>query len=394
MRFKIFLFVPLLITVNHVFANPLFDSVGVENQNGKKIILHKVESKETYYAVGRRYDVKPNLIIQFNNNAVLKPGMTIKVPTERPFEEHAPKQAAVTAAPAKTEQYKVSPHETLYSIAKRFGTTVDEVKRQNNLTSDVLTPGEILTFTTGGPASAKPAVQQESKPVENKPAQVAQQAPQPVRQEQPARQQPARQQPVQQTPQPAQQPVDLRNTQQYKVSAGETLYTIAKRFSTSVEDITNLNKLTTTTLSAGQILTVRSGMPPAPAAAQSIVARPDTTSVAGDSVNVDHDMRANRYGLFMKNEKGSAVWMDDPGFDPNKKLVLHRTAPIGTVIKITNPMTNRTTFAKVVGTFTDNENTKDAVLVVTKNVADALGVLDKKFRVNISYGVPNNDQQQ
>jgi len=391
MRFKIFLFVPLLITVNHVFANPLFDSVGVENQNGKKIILHKVESKETYYAVGRRYDVKPNLIIQFNNNAVLKPGMTIKVPTERPFDESAPKKAAVAATPAKTEQYKVSPHETLYSIAKRFGTTVDEVKRQNNLTSDVLTPGEILTFTTGGSAQVKPVAQQESKPAENKPAQVAQQTPQPVKQEQPVRTQP-----VQQTPQPAQQtqqPVDLRNTQQYKVSAGETLYTIAKRFGTSVEDITSLNKLTTTTLSAGQILTVRSGMPPAPAA-QPIVARPDTTSVAGDSVNVDHDMRANRYGLFMKNEKGSAVSMDDPGFDPNKKLVLHRTAPIGTVIKITNPMTNRTTFAKVVGTFTDNENTKDAILVVTKNVADALGVLDKKFRVNISYGVPNNDQQQ
>ncbi|PTQ97994.1 LysM domain-containing protein [Mucilaginibacter yixingensis] len=389
MRFKIFLFVPLLITVNHVFAKPVFDSVGVENQNGKKIILHKIEPKETYFAVGRRYDVKPNIIIQFNNNAVLKPGMTIKVPTERPFEESAPKKAAVAAAPAKTEQYKVSPHETLYSIAKRFGTTVDEVKRQNNLTSDVLTPGEILTFTTGGSAPVKPVAQQESKPVESKPAQVVQQAPQPVKQE------PAKQQPVQQAPQPAQQaqqPVDLHNTQQYKVSAGETLYTIAKRFGTSVEDITNLNKLTTTSLSPGQILTVRSGMPPA--SAQPIVAKADTTSVAGDSVNVDHDMRANRYGLFMKNEKGSAVSMDDPGFDPNKKLVLHRTAPIGTVIKITNPMTNRTTFAKVVGTFTDNENTKDAILVVTKNVADALGVLDKKFRVNISYGVPTNDQQQ
>jgi len=75
--------------------------------------------------------------------------------------------------------------------------------------------------------------------------------------------------------------------------------------------------------------------------------------------------------------------------DPNKKLVLHRTAPIGTVIKITNPMTNRTTFAKVVGHITDNEATKDVIIVMTKNVADSLGALDKRFHVNISYGSPN-----
>jgi hypothetical protein len=69
--------------------------------------------------------------------------------------------------------------------------------------------------------------------------------------------------------------------------------------------------------------------------------------------------------------------------------VLHRTAPLGTVLKITNPMTNRTTFAKVVGRFNDNESTKDVLIVMTKNVADALGGLDKRFFVNISYGSPN-----
>jgi rare lipoprotein A (peptidoglycan hydrolase) len=70
-------------------------------------------------------------------------------------------------------------------------------------------------------------------------------------------------------------------------------------------------------------------------------------------------------------------------------LVLHRTAPIGTVIKITNIMTNRTTFAKVVGRFTDSEQTKDVIIVMTKNVAQSLGALDKRFQVNLSYGAPN-----
>jgi hypothetical protein len=52
-------------------------------------------------------------------------------------------------------------------------------------------------------------------------------------------------------------------------------------------------------------------------------------------------------------------------------------------------MNNRTTFAKVVGRFTDSESTKDAIIVMTKNVAEALGALDKRFHVNISYGTPN-----
>ena len=70
-------------------------------------------------------------------------------------------------------------------------------------------------------------------------------------------------------------------------------------------------------------------------------------------------------------------------------VALHRTAPIGTVVKITNPMTDRVTFAKVVGKFTENESTKDVILVVTKATAELLGALDKRFQVTIDYGMPN-----
>jgi hypothetical protein len=156
-----------------------------------------------------------------------------------------------------------------------------------------------------------------------------------------------------------------------------------------VEDITNLNGLTSNNIAPGQILFVRANTPPSEAPA--VVAKRDSGLISSqDSSNAEHhNVNANRYGLFEKDEKGVATWMDDDGLDPNKKLVLHRTAPIGTVIKITNIMTNRTTFAKVVGRFTDNEQTKDVIIVMTKNVAQSLGALDKRFQVNLSYGVPN-----
>lgn len=399
MRLKILLLIcPLLLIKSVTFAKSVADSIGVENHDGKKVILHKVEPKETYFALSRRYNVKPNLIIQFNNNIVLQPGQTVKVPTELPFADvkpAAPAQVAANKPEVKQsiQQFRVSAGETLYSIARRFGTTVDEIKTQNGLKSDIVTPGEVLNIKTSGAVAVSTPEPAKETVAETKPAaQVVQ--PQVKPQVQPPVTQPQTQ------PQQAQTttPVSTENTQQYKVSNGETLYTIAKRFNTTVDDIVALNKIQNNVITPGQLLTVRSGLPPAAAPVvvakpQEIVATRDSTTPTGvaDSLGEKH-IPTNRYGLFEKNEKGPATWMDDAGIDPKKQLVLHRTAPIGTVLRITNPMTNRTVFAKVVGRFADNEANKDAIVVVTKGVADALGAMDKRFRVNISYGVPANEQ--
>jgi LysM repeat protein len=298
MKLKLLLFIPLLSLSLSLFAKPVLkDSIGVENLDGKKVILHKLDPKDNYYSIGRRYNVKPNVIIQFNNNAPLKIGDVIKVPTDRPFVE--------PMKPAHLQQNKPT-----ISMA----------------------PG-------------------------NAPA----------------------------------------GTQQYKVSAGETLYSIAKRFNTTVEDITKLNDLSNTTVKPGQILQVKSNTvdaaPPvqqvAPVVVNHPVAKRDSTAYVSTQDSSNAHINPNRFGLYEKSEKGVATWIDDTSLDPNKKLALHRTAPIGTVIKITNPMTNRSTFAKVVGRITDNESTKDVIIVMTKNVAESIGALDKRVRVNITYGSPN-----
>jgi len=340
MKFKFLLITLLLSSLSaKLFAHTLVDSTGVENQNGKKVILHKVEPHESFYSIARRYKVEPKALIAFNNNALtLSIGQVIKVPTELSFAE--------SAAPKKTG---VAAHND-FSVRS----------------SPAMDP--------------KPVVQK----------------------------------PTVSTPIPTSE--TQASTTQYKVAAGETLYAISRRFNTTVADITALNNLKSTNLTPGQIILVRS-VPPAitsTATPQTVtptvvapkqtvqqpvlvqqppipVAKRDTTIVStSDSIELSHrNVPANRYGLLEKNEKGLAVWMDSDNLDPSKKWVLHKTAPIGTVIKITNPMTNRTTFAKVVGRFTDNENTKDALMVMTKSVAESIGAMDKRFHVIISYGTPN-----
>jgi LysM repeat protein len=352
MKFKILLLTALLFTIStSLFASTVIDSVGVKNNDGKKMILYKVKAKDTYYSIGRRYNIKPELLMKFNGKkkAILSLGSIVEVPTDMPFK-------------------KSKGNETAEKVVK-------ETKKEKKAR---------LEWEATEAKAEKKHKHKAAETQDDSPAEQPATAPERVTQ-----------QPVQQVQQ--QQPVQQNNTPpvQYKVSAGETLYAISKRFNTTVDEITKTNNLTSTTLVPGQMLMVRSGVqdpPPAPVLTHDTpIAKRETTMVAPsmDSSNADHRLNANRFGLYEKNEKGVATWIDDPSLDPNKKLVLHRYAPIGTVIKITNPMTNRTTFAKVVGRYTDSEATKDVIIVMTKNVADSLGALDKRFHVVISYGSPN-----
>ena len=285
--------------------------------------------------------------------------------------------------------HKLKPKDNFYSIARRYNVNPKAIIKYNP--NAKMSIGNIIKVPTDRPFQEPVPVVVKTKPVhQNKPVQ----------------------QPVEEKPQqqPVQQPAKTQpsNTEdnavptQYKVSAGETLYAISKRFNTTVEDIVNLNGLKSNSITPGEVLLVKSNtatpVESAPAQTQQVtqnqpapIQQPQFPVATRDSTSPDssHHLNANRFGIYEKDEKGVATWMDDDGLDPNKMLVLHRTAPIGTVIKITNIMTNRTTYAKVVGRFTDTEQTKDVIIVMTKNVAQALGALDKRFQVNLSYGSPD-----
>ena len=94
--------------------------------------------------------------------------------------------------------YTVVKGDSLYSIARKFNTTVEALKEANNLTSNNLAVGQILIIP--------------SKEVEN--------------------------------------------NGNYIVVAGDTLYKIAQKFNTTVDELKLLNNLTSNTLSIGQSLKI------------------------------------------------------------------------------------------------------------------------------------------
>lgn len=272
-------------------ASIKIDSISVENLNGKKTIVHKVEAKETYYSIGRKYNVTPQAIIQFNSNRTLQIGTILRVPTERSYAASPTQTTSQNsqAVPSKMAviDYKVGPKEYLIAIARKFNTTVEDIKALNNLTSNNLAIGQIIKVPYGTATEI--------------------------------------------TPPPA-----------------------------------------------ARIDTPRAGP------------RNSSTQIDSSMNAVDRlKLPPARYGLREVDQHGVAIWISDENLDGSKMLALHQTAPIGTVIKITNPMTGKSTFTKVVGKFTQNESTKDAIIVITKATADLVGALDKRFQATIVYGIPN-----
>ncbi len=104
-------------------------------------------------------------------------------------------------APSGSNYYTVKSGDSLWSISKKFGVSVDEIKQLNNLSGNLLNIGQNLLI--------------------------------PKKEE-------------------------VSNTNTYTVQKGDTLYNIAKKFETNVDTLKSINNLTTDSLSIGQILKIPS----------------------------------------------------------------------------------------------------------------------------------------
>ena len=505
---KIYLSAFALLAINfaNAKASTVRDSIGVENNNGKKLIVHQIVAKDTYYSVGRRYNVSPKDIMAFNENKYLQIGVIIKIPTNIPWSVSAPSNQnktitqrdggiiehtvkakenlnmlaekygttineikrlnnlsgnnlsigqvlkiqtknsvessssipvetvkAVTPVPVQSNEtapgddrklieHTVAPKEFLGKIAEKYGTTVDEVKRANNLSNNNLRIGQILIIpATKNTEDSKVINISNAAPVEQVTSVNAAGTHTVLRNETiftiakqygvtayqlrklndlpdnaisigqvlkvPGGivtdvQVPKEKQAEQETKSPAQTPKEESFI--HSVATGENIFSIAKKYNLTAYQIRTANKLDNNELKVDQKLIIPK--PPQPksvneASKEEQEIEPDSTMVRDPKLRRDPSV----YGLSQIEEKGAAVWIADADLDGSKMLVLHRTAPVGRVIKITNPMTNKTTFAKVVGKFTENESTKDVIIVMTKAVADSLGALDKRFFCNLTY---------
>lgn len=353
------------------------DSIGVENNKGKKLIVHQVVAKDTYYSIGRRYNVLPKDIMAFNDSKYLQIGVIVKVPTNIPFTAAPPANTVpakagntpVSNSDGNLTEHAVQKKENLNMLAEKYGTTVNEIKRINNLPNNNLQIGQILKIPAKDAPQQVEQVPESPKPVE------------PVVKTTPILEKPKKVEPAVVKPN--------EDFIEHTVASNETIYSIATTYKMTMDQLKAKNNLPDNSLHVGQKLLIKGQYPVKKAYV------PPVAESHADTLNSIKDPAlrypASKYGLNQIDEKGTALWIDDPNLESSKMYVLHRSAPVGTVMKITNPMTNRSTFAKVIGKFTENESTKDVIIVMSKAVADALGALDKRFFCNLTYGGQDNE---
>ena len=107
-----------------------------------------------------------------------------------------------------------------------------------------------------------------------------------------------------------------------------------------------------------------------------VVAAPETASIAIPA----EPLKLRTENLYVKREKGVAVWLDnDRSENLQNNFALHKTAPIGSIIKVRNPMNGRAIYVKVVGRLPDNIANENILIKLSKGAARKLNVLDEKF---------------
>jgi LysM repeat protein len=332
--------IKLLVLVSISFFNPTTpkDSIGVEIISGKTFVVHKVSQGETLYGISKRYGVSLEQILEFNPTA--DGGLEIDQILKIPFVPRArrPKDETI---------HKVGDNETLYSISKLYGVSIEEIKQWNNLTDNGLTLGRELVIKKKNtvPVSA-------NTPIEIKPGKGV-----------------------------------------HTVAPKETVYSIARQYGITRDQLKEWNGLQSDELSIGQNLMViqpiYSKSQNTTTTTETIVVPPVQVEKPVVSITPVEKVPTIRIS---ENVKGSDEVLEGglaeliESTEANRKyLALHRTAPVGTILKVRNEMNNREVFVRVIGKLPDNAMTDKVIIRVSKSAYDRLGAIDPRFRVEVTY---------
>lgn len=179
----------------------------------------------------------------------------------------------------------------------------------------------------------------------------------------------------------------------HTVKRGETLFRIAKMYyDTPVATLARRNHLTNNVISPGQVLHIGwldvRGIP-----AQS--RRHD--QLHGKARAVNNKLKDQYDALLLKTngkvttEKGIAIWRKDGEKQVDYNLTaLHPTLPYGTVVRIYAPSFKRVVYAKVIGNIPESSPYREEgiVLFLTSSTAHALGAVNPRLRVTVTYAQP------
>lgn len=167
----------------------------------------------------------------------------------------------------------------------------------------------------------------------------------------------------------------------YVVSQGENLYGICKRhFNMPVDTILKRNGLKNQSIRPGQLLHMGwfniNGIPPEWQPSEQPEASIDSSALADNYLRQKEKYKE-------VGTQGVCFWHRDSN-EKGNLYALHNSAALGTVMAVTNPMSNRTVYAKVIGRIPAGHD-RNIELILSPEAARRLGARDPRFFVKIKY---------
>ncbi|MDO9553200.1 LysM peptidoglycan-binding domain-containing protein [Rhodonellum sp.] len=366
----------------------LRDSIGIEKIGNQSFIVHLVSEKETLFGISRRYQTSVNEIIQKNEE--LKQGLKIGQRILIPY-------ITKTAIPTGAKVHKVTAGETLFSISKVYNITVGEIMSWNKLQGNDLSVGQALIIE-GAALANSPSEKPEVGAQKN--ARTAN----PNREKSSAEPKKAAEKPIAKENNKV---AEVRNTSSsvpaapsnnaetlvpgdwitHTVGAGETLFGVATKYNAKMGDLINWNALSSNNLAVGQKLKV--GREAAAPSTVPVIKATVPVIINNERVNgtlSSPEPAEAESNTAYKNMKQTGLAEVIEGTGNHKKyLVLHRDAPVGTIMRVRNEENDITIFARVVGKLPETGDNSRLVIKLSKAAFDQLRAINSRFPVEISF---------
>lgn len=332
-----------LTLISWTTSGALLDSLRMETINGKQFIIHQIDEKETLYSISRRYNVPITAILEVNPSADggLATGQILKVP-------YVAKGTKAKAQPGGDRLHKVAPKETMFSISKLYDVSVDDIKAWNNLKDNSLSTGQQLIIKSKSTLTSQTSKLPETKSL----------------------------------------------TGVHTVAAKESLYSVARLYGITVQQLKEWNGIEGSEVKIGQTLFVAQPMynkTEIKTEQNKVTEVKEPVETLKPDVKIIQPQKETTITISEKvigsdevKEGGLAELIE--GTEGNRKyLALHRTAKVGTILKVRNELNNREVFVRVAGPLPNTGVNTNVVIKISKSAYDRLGAIDQRFRVEVTY---------
>ncbi|WDW11174.1 LysM peptidoglycan-binding and 3D domain-containing protein [Priestia aryabhattai] len=287
-------------------------SIGIADAASADTDTHKVKAGETLFSISQQHNVTVEDLKKWNglSSTLIYANQTLQIGSTSTDSS----SSSTPTTTSSNHTYTVKSGDTLYRIAKNNGTSVQQLKEWNNLSSHLIYVNQVLKINGTGTVSSSP-----SAPVQEKTNE------------------------TQASPAPS-------NSKSYKVQPGDTMWSVAQRHGISISQLKQWNNLSSNTIYINQVLQVggqaaaqAKPSTPSPAApSRPATSAPSTSTPApapaqeSKSVSKEITVEATAYTAYCAGCSGITATGIDLRSNPNRKVIAvdPRVIPLGSRVYV------------------------------------------------------------